>query len=137
MLDKYEYKKKTKTSRTPDQHGFPQLPRSKQTSFSKVAAVGEELNQSEIQFNFSSSFTPSEKLVQKNSFWLGVDSSPSAVLGLLVLDFLLQQLSFSFFTPSLPQNISFPILRKKSLFLPYNLYIAVHLSREKLWMIDG
>ena len=44
MLDKYEYKKKTKTSRTPDQHGFPQLPRSKQTSFSKVAAVGEELN---------------------------------------------------------------------------------------------
>ena len=48
MLDKYEYKKKTKTSRTPDQHGFPQLPRSKQTSFSKVAAVGEELNELEI-----------------------------------------------------------------------------------------
>ena len=51
MLDKYEYKKKTKTSRTPDQHGFPQLPRSKQTSFSKVAAVSEELNELEIQFN--------------------------------------------------------------------------------------
>ena len=41
-------RKKTKTSRTPDQHGFPQLPRSKQTSFSKVAAVGEELNELEI-----------------------------------------------------------------------------------------
>ena len=57
MLHKYDSKKKTKTSRTPDQHGFPQLPRSKQTSFSKVAAVGEELNAASTpEYQFSTLF---------------------------------------------------------------------------------
>ena len=104
MPDKYKYKKKTKTSKTPDQHGFPQLPRSKQTSFSKVAAVGEELNVQLLFFLFDSNKNE-HVLVQKNSFFVGVDSSPFTVLGLL--DFLFQHFMFSFFMPLLPQNIKF------------------------------
>ena len=104
LLHKCEYNKKTKTSRTPDQHGFPLLPRSKQTSFSKVAAVGEESNFQVLFFLFHSNKNE-HVLVQKNSFFVGVDSSPFTVLGLL--DFLFQHFMFSFFMPLLPQNINF------------------------------